>query len=185
MPGRFPQEALDPHVRVQSRAVVAGVQGHLQREALDVRDQCLPDQGRARQPLRAQARLPRQGLHRGHDLMQRQGAVEAQRVGEGEAGPQPRLRDQSVGIKGHQAGLRPGQVGGDVEQDLALAQVFADAGKVQRLQGAQTPRRQAPQPTRRARREVFLFKEGDGQAAQSSVARDGRAQQPAPNDDDV
>ncbi len=146
-------------MRVQARAVVTRVQRHFQGQPLHLGNSDLPDLGRAGQPVRAQARLTGQRLRRRQKMMHRKPHVKAQSIRESETGAQASLRQQAMSVKGRQAGLPPGQMRRDLEQDFSFVQIFAHMGKIQRLQRAETPRHQAAKSRGTAGREILFLKE--------------------------
>ena len=163
-------------------AVRLGIPRQRPREARNVRHGGFPDQRRAGEALRAQARRSLQGRAGRQKLMHPQGMVEAEGVGQRQPGPQPGLRQQAVLVKRHQARLRLDQARRGREQNLPLFDVLAHPRKVQRPQRPEAAEHQAAPARHGSAPPVFRLKQRRPQPAQRGVPRDPRPKQPAADD---
>ena len=167
------------------RALLARVEDVLEAETLGQFDLRVVVGRGALQIVADETRLRGGDLAARQPAMIRQALVEAEKVVEHHADPQPPAREQTAAVPRHEELERLHQVRRDLQQRLALAQVHADQREVEHLEVAETAVHEPRGARSGAAAEVGLLEQRDPQAAQRGVAGNARANHAAADDQDV
>ena len=167
------------------RAVLGRVDDVLDDEPLDEWDLGVVEAPRAGEPLRCEVGLGGERRIAVEVLALREALVERERVVELHPDAQLELVPKARAIQRQEEREWEHQMRRDAEQDLSLAHVAADEAEVEELEVTEAPVDQPGGTRARAGREVVLFDQRDAEAAESGVARDPRADDPAPDDEEI